>query len=406
MLDFLSSVQIITASLKVLNTNDVLIEVADIDWSAQLDHADAHSLTPLLWSRWRGMPWASRLPPEIKDRLDRALHDNQIRQANVCAELLEISALLNQVQVPHIVLKGYPLAERLYQAPSERVIYDHDFLVPLELAEQAHRALLEAGFKPLPGKDEWVEKHLPSVWRNTDYNWDGYLFDPSYPRPVELHVRLWEDGWRGLRVNALPDVWRDAIKREVAGREMVVLSDEDTLVHLAMHFAGHLIEREARLNQLFDLAVFVSQTALQWATILAKSKVAGVGRFVYGSLWLAHQIFGSPLPPVDVWAELATLTPRAFRCWLAESGKIDVLTSSYRQRHKGRDYELTFMAARSWSERLGIVRFAALPPLEQLSVKYELRYRWLAPLMYPRFFLERVMTYGGAVSHSFRTDQK
>ena len=368
---------------------------SDLDWPALIDHADAHSLTPLLWGVWAGREWASRIPPESRERMERALRDNEVRQGAVKADLLEIDSLLNNVGVPRIVLKGYPLAERLYADPAHRVIYDHDLLVPIDVAETGYRALLAAGFSRLPAKDAWVQKHLPSVWRNDDYRWDGYLFDPNYPRPVELHVRLWEANWRGLRVGDLPDVWADAQTRTVAGREMMVLSDEDAIVHLAMHFSVHLVEREARLNQLLDLARFVAQPVeVKWERILSKASAANASRFVYAPLFLAHKIFASPLPPADVRGRLQSETPNALQAWLAEHGVEEVLTSNYRRRSKGKDYQLTFLAARSMRERLGIVRFAALPPLEQLMMKYNVSHRWLAALMYPRFIVDRLASYG------------
>jgi len=258
-----------------------------------------------------------------------------------------------------------------------------------------HQALRAAGFRPLPAKDEWIEKHLPSLWRNDGYHWDGYLYDPDYPRPVELHVRLWELGWRGLAVRDLPDVWARAVTRTVAGVPMQVLSDEDTLVHLAMHFSGHLVEREARLNQLLDLARFVAATsALDWATSLALAQAAGVSRFVYASLWFAHDVYGAPLPPAPHWQALAAQTPPALRRWLAADGVADVLTTDYRVRGKGQDYKLTFLAARTLGERLGIARFALLPPMGQLVAKYHLRHAWLGPLLYPRYFAGRAWAYG------------
>lgn len=383
-----------------LITDSLRLDAAQVDvgavenWGAVLDHADAHSLTPLLCAAWRGSGVWSRIPTAHQDRVERALGDNAKRQANVRAELLEIDSLLTTAGVPHIVLKGWPLAERLYADPAHRVIYDHDFLVPADQAEAGHAALQAAGFRRLPAKDEWIEKHLPSLWRNDGYEWDGYLFDPDYPRSVEMHVRLWEDRWRGLRVRDLPDVWAWAQSRNVAGRAMTVLSDEDTLIHLAMHFAGHLIEREARLNQLLDLARFAADVS--WEQIVSRSSSAGVARFVYASLFLAHGIFGSPLPPPTTWGELEKETPPRFRVWLAEHGARDVLLSDYRHRDKGMDYQLTFAAARSIPERLGIARFAILPPARQLMSKYNVGARWLAVLLYPRYFVERAVSYGRA----------
>jgi len=372
-----------------------LAEAGQVDWAELLRHADAHTLAPLLYAAWRQAGALDLLPDEPRQRLAQAYADNQVRNSRIRGELLEVHQLLTAADVPHLVLKGWPLVERLYADPAERFMSDQDFLVPLDRALAGHQALRAAGFRPLPVKDEWIEKHLPSLWRNDGYHWDGYLYDPDYPRPVELHVRLWELGWRGLRVRDLPDVWPRAAARAVAGQPMRVLSDEDTLVHLAMHFAGHMVEREARLNQLLDLARFMAQAAaLDWAASLALAEAAGVSRFVYASLWLAWQVFGAPLPPAANWQALARQTPPAFRQWLEMEGAADALTSDYRVRSKGQDYRLTFLAARSPAERLGIARFALLPPMGQLAAKYHLRHAWLGLLLYPRHLAERAVTYG------------
>ena len=367
----------------------------EVDWAQLVHHADGLSLTPLLYAAWREAGQLERIPAAIRERMAQAYADNARRNENIRRELLELDQLLSEAAVPHLILKGWSLIENLYSDPARRVLYDHDFLVPAGQAETGHRALQAAGFRPLPGKDEWIEKHLPALWRNDNYPWNGYLFDPLYPRPVELHVRLWEQNWRGLAVRQLSDPWSDAQTQIIAGAPMQRLSAENTLIHLAMHFAGHLVEREARLNQLLDLARFVQvSSGLEWDAILQRAAQAGVSRFVYASLFLAHEVFGSPLPPPPVWQQLAAATPPAFRAWLAEHGPADVLTSDFRRRHKGQDYRLTFLAASSNLEKLGILRFAALPPLGQLAAKYKLRHRWLGPLLYPRYVAERVGSYG------------
>jgi hypothetical protein len=403
--DILSLARLMTSPLRLdatpATTRAALAAARNVDWARLLRHADAHTMAPLLYDAWRQAGALDLLPTEPRERLAKAYADNQLRNSRIRAELLDVHQLLTAAVAPHLVLKGWPLVERLYADPAQRFMSDQDFLVPLDRAAAGHQALRAAGFRPLPAKDEWIEKHLPSLWRNDGYHWDGYLYDPDYPRPVELHVRLWELGWRGLSVRDLPDVWRRAVTRVVAGQPMQVLSDGDTLVHLAMHFAGHLVEREARLNQLLDLARFVAQTpAVDWPSSLASAEAAGVSRFVYASLELAHDIFAAPLPPAQHWQRLAQLTPPAFRNWLEADGPVDVLTSDYRQRSKGQDYRLTFVAARSAAERLGIARFALLPPMGQLAAKYHLRHAWLGPLLYPRHLAERARDYGKAMLKS------
>jgi hypothetical protein len=373
-----------------------------VDWAQLLHHADGHSLTPLLYTVWRDTGQLDRIPFAFRQRVAQAYADNARRNSYIRQELLELDGLLTGAGVPHLLLKGWSLIENLYPDPAQRVLYDHDFLVPADRAERGHHALRAAGFRPLPGKDEWVEKHLPALWRNDGYEWNGYLFDPLYPRPVELHVRLWEQGWRGLQVRQLPNPWADAPTQIIAGVPMQCLADEDMLIHLAMHFAGHLVEREARLNQLLDLARLAQKTAttLDWEKALHQAEQAGVSRFVYASLFLARQVFGSLLPPPALWQRLAAATPSNFRAWLAGDGAADVLSGDFRRRDRGKDYRLTFLAARSMGERLGIVRFAAFPPLGQLAAKYKLRRRWLGPLLYPRYVVERAGSYGREVLRS------
>ena len=402
MIDLLSTARLLVSPLRLDATPEsaraTLVSAGRVDWTALLRHADAHTIAPLLYDAWRQAGALDLVPDEPRARLAKAYSDNQVRNSHIRGELLDVHQLLGAAQVPHIVLKGWPLVERLYADPAQRFMSDQDFLVPAERALIGHQALRAAGFRPLPAKDEWIEKHLPSLWRNDGYHWDGYVYDPDYPRPVELHLRLWELGWRGLNVRDLPDVWSRAATRVVAGQPMQVLSDEDTLVHLAMHFAGHLVEREARLNQLLDLARLVAATpGLDWPASLALARAAGVSRFVYASLSFANQVYGSPLPPAEHWRALARLTPPAFRNWLAAEGVADALTTDYRQRSKGQDYKLTFLAARSLGERLGIARFALLPPMGQLAAKYHLRHAWLGPLLYPRHLAERAREYGRGV---------
>ena len=198
-----------------------------------------------------------------------------------------------------------------------------------------------------------------------------------------------------MQVEQLSHLWLRVQTGTVAGESMQLLADEDMLIHLAMHFAGHLIEREARLNQLLDLARFTRQApVLDWELIWAQLIQANIGRFVYASLLLAHQIFEASLPPPHIWQRLAAITPGAFRQWLDTQGRFDVLTSDYRRRDKGQDYRLTFLAAGSLRERFGIIRFAMLPPLGQIVVKYKLNHPWLGPLFYPRYVVERVGSYG------------
>ncbi len=412
----LVAAQFIAASLR-LDVSPPTAVPDNLAWDVLLNHVDGHTLTPALYAAWKAKGLLPQVPENYRIRLEVAYQDNAKRQMAVRAELLEIHQLLTNAGVEHVVLKGWPLAERLYANPAERLLRDHDLLVPESSLATGYNALLAAGFRPLPGDDSAVDKHARPVWRNDGYQWNGYLFDPEYPRPVELHLRLWDAQWRGLEVRELPDLWADARVRTVAGAPMRMLSNEKTFVHLAMHYAGHLIEREARLSQLLDVALYIKLThTLDWQRMLTVADES-LYRFIYASLLLAERIFGAPQPPAEIWQALEAATPVPFRQWLQAEGVTDALTTDFRRRHrgkdyqrafgevedddsgfdyKGRDYQLTFLAARSLSERAGILKYAALPPGEQLRAKYNSPERWSTPLLYPRHFAERLSEYGRA----------
>jgi hypothetical protein len=99
------------------------------------------------------------------------------------------------------------------------------------------------------------------------------------------------------------------------------------------------------------------------------------------------------LPPAAAWQRLAETAPPRFRAWLAAHGPTDVLAADYRRRQHSQAYRLTFLAAASLRERLGIIRFAALPPVDQLAARYGLRHRWLGFLYYPRYLVDRIQRY-------------
>ncbi len=392
-MDLLTIAKIITNTLHLYHPTFHLHD--NIDWPRLVYHADGHSLTPLLYDTWRQAGMLPQIPPDIQTQMAQAYQDNAERNQNIRAELLDIHQILHEAEVPYLLLKGWGLVKQLYADPAHRVLYDHDLLVSKDHAEKGYLALETAGFSPLSAKDEWVEKHLRPLWLNDGYQWDGYLFDPHYPRPVELHVSLWEDGWRGLRVAPLANPWANTRTESIADIPLQLLSLENSVVHLAMHFTGHLIEREARLNQLLDLARFVDKytAQLDWQQVLAQAEQANISRFVYASLYLATEIFGSSLPPHAIWHTLAKATPSKFKQWLHSHGPTDILIGDYRRGEKGKDYQLTFLAAYSVSERLGIIGFAAFPPLAQLQAIYQVRSRGLAILYYPRFVWERVRLY-------------
>jgi len=364
-------------------------------WARFFAAADTHGLTPLIADGWRALGLLDRIPAEAQERLQRAYRDNAERNENVRREVREYWRLLEAADVPAIVLKGWPLAEMLYASPALRLIADMDVLAWPDRAHDGLRALEAAGLEPLPrNRDAWVRKHLPAWWR-VNGRQPSYpltnVFDPQHPRPVEIHVHLWEQGFRGLNVRDPAGVWARSRPVETAGCRMQVLSPEDTLVHLCVHWACHWIEREARLAQLVDLDRFVRRFGdrLDWHTILRIGDTARVTRWIDAALRVARIVLDTPRPPIPIDDRLCEACPPGLRRWIDQYAAADVALMDYRRPDKGVAYVLTWLSAQSLGERLGIARYALLPPREFIMGRYGLRRRWQAIPFYMPYVMSQ-----------------
>lgn len=351
------------------------------DWNDVLYLADGHGITPLLYQLWRRLDVLALIPDDARTRMAQAYLDNSARNADARREFGELMRLMERAGVETIVMKGLPLLAQLYPDPAERVLYDFDLLARDERsARRGYEALLAAGFTPVPAKPgAVVQKHLPSVWRLNGFVRRGYLFDVAQPRPVEMHLTLWDTGWRGLDVLPLADAWQRSERITLDGVAARVLSLQDTVIHLCVHLATHLVEREARVGQAIDIARLLAKYSaeLDWERIVETSERAHVTRFLYLALRAANTLTGAPLPPQTILDQIRKRTPAPLRTWVEQHGAHDVLAMDYRNTDLHRAYALTFAATRTWREKARVLRFALLPSMDALQAEYGGRGPWL-----------------------------
>ena len=75
--NMIDEARLITSSLRVADSAWDADAASRADWVRLADHADAHSLTPILYSTW-----ADRIPESIRDHFARAYRDNAIRNTH------------------------------------------------------------------------------------------------------------------------------------------------------------------------------------------------------------------------------------------------------------------------------------------------------------------------------------
>jgi hypothetical protein len=124
-------------------------------------------------------------------------------------------------------------------------------------------------------KDLWFHHPLRSV--TLELHWALYV--PS------LHVQA---DMRGL--------WLRSQAIEIAGRRLVTLGFEDTLLYLCVHGAVH---RWSRLKWVCDVAAIMAAPArIHWEQVLLRASRTGCRRMLLVGVNLAARILGTAVPPM------------------------------------------------------------------------------------------------------------
>src|SRR6266404_1792592 len=116
-----------------------------LNWETLLDLADAHAVTPMLYSALEGKMAGGGLA-EFTDRL-RARYENSVRCSLAqSAELSRLSGLFEERRIPFVALKGPMLSQYLYGALGARMSGDIDVLVKRQDVPRVRKTLAGARY--------------------------------------------------------------------------------------------------------------------------------------------------------------------------------------------------------------------------------------------------------------------
>jgi hypothetical protein len=273
-------------------------------------------------------------------------------------------AKFDSTGVHALLLKGPVLARRLYSKEEKRGYWDIDLLVPPRDLERARRALGELGYRKgqeVLGIDDVAEIEHGEVWARQGENRGG-------PICIDLH-------WRLSRCEAPGDAVWDALANdhesiELEERRVPVPSDAGLALHLAIHAAqGGLEDTKA----IADLRRGIERWPLEvWrsAAHLAES-VQGEAAFAAG------------LRLLPAGADLAE------RLGLAPTPQLDWEIRRRGSRPRGTFHLQAMGEAKTWRERVGVLRRSLLPTPAWIRYQYPWaeRHRWLLPVAYVRHIL-------------------
>jgi hypothetical protein len=198
------------------------LSAVDLDWEGLIRTAADELILPALYVRLHELGIASQLPAEVVDFLCAVEELNLERNQAIFAELGTVTALLNEVGIEPVMLKGAAYyTTGVYANPGTRFLRDVDLLISERQLPAAIEVLKQNGF-------DWDRHDRLGLFRH---------HHPPLRRSGSVTFELHHSLGMGICKSLLPasEVIDQSVPLEFAGTRVRVPSPEHLMVHLIMH---------------------------------------------------------------------------------------------------------------------------------------------------------------------------
>lgn len=316
------------------------IIVSGVDWSAFRVLVEFHNLQCLVYTFLQSLDSVT-IPVEIMASMDQklfAISCENLRLTSVLHNIIDICASSNITVVP---FKGPLLSQLAYGEINLRSFVDLDLFVSKNEVIQVRDLLLTEGFTAHPDipinqtegyltyEDHFVLFNAKENI-NIDLHWDisgGYSVVPLFFNEVLDHLR------------SIP----------VAGKKCVILSQEDTVVHLCLHASSHCwlhLEQICSITHTLHNAV-----EIDWDKIWERARSLRCRRIVLLGLSLCTELYDLKIPES---AQKSIDSDKGVQRWRNKiiqdiaNGTIDITVENFSWRFSG----LHFGIRDSWADNV------------------------------------------------------
>lgn len=250
-----------------------LDRISSADWDLVIQKSIRHSVSPLLYRSLKKLRSEVSIPAEVLKRLHEIYLQSVARNMRLYHDLSKRLKILENYNIPVIILKGAHLSELVYKNIGFRSMSDVDLLIRREDLARVQERLMEAGYSP-------IDNRLP-----LDLHWNIDLSIANLNIDIE---EIWE--------KARPDI--------IAGVKVLVLSPEDLLLHLCTHQSFHHLFDFAGLRTFCDIRETIRQyqDKMDWEQVRSRSKEWGASNAVFLTLLLARDMVGAQVPKAFITA--------------------------------------------------------------------------------------------------------
>jgi len=207
--------------------------------------------------------------------------------------LSNILPLLQEKGTDVILLKGVALAETIYPHIGLRAMSDIDLLVRKEDFPEVQEILLSLGYELKKGSRFF------------------YVKKDKIPLAIDLHYDI-----AYMRSDEINRVWKDALRVKVSGIDALIMSPEDTLIYVIIHFViNHGFPMHKWMK---DIDLLVGHYRLNWKTILQRARAYHLEIPIYYTLYNIKERFRTAVPQ-EFLDELKPKNIYSFQARLFES---------------------------------------------------------------------------------------
>ncbi len=269
----------------------LLASIQPAAWNGILRQLRFLELSPYFYSHLMRSHSAGYVPAEVLHSLEETYFLHAARNTLILEDLRKIIGTLGPRGIDIIVLKGACLAETVYDDIALRPMHDIDILIKEEDLCEVQALLMDAGYGPQlrpPIKEQLLQHH--------------HLIPFTRPgRPsVEVHAALTPPGRRCAM--PMDGFWDRATCASFGGLTARILSPEDLILHLCLHFSANHRFSTGELKNLCDISEIIKRhkAVIDWKDLGDRSLGYGIGRYVHCTLRAAVKLFGAELRSEDL----------------------------------------------------------------------------------------------------------
>lgn len=275
------------------------------EWPGLLERAERQGITGALWRRLRRIGVAPADDAGTAAWQRAALRaDHRTLLAGVAGDaVLEVLA---GAGLRPVVLKGGALARAVYSHRADRPMLDLDVLLPREVLPEARRRCEEAGWVPaLQAGDEEARTFFGA------HQHEVPLRDPRTGAQLELHSELFFEGHPFAPLAADRVLTRAVFGAAGLAPGVGMPSDDDLLLHLALHFAWSHVMSSGFWRACADLSALVAAGRIDWDAVPSRAREARAETALFWTLHLAGELAMVPVPAPVLRALRAGFVPDA-----------------------------------------------------------------------------------------------